>query len=997
MVTRMKYVLISIFCLLIAQFALAQEGLEVTVSDLATEQPVAGITVHLENIPIGFQSQKATNVQGKVQFTGLSTSGTYSVLVDDNEEYFGTKTENIILRSNKKSSVNLFLSQKENRAEEVTVEGTATTKINTIDAEVSSELQAEDIQTIPVEGRDLTRVLFRLPNVTQATGFFPEAPNVSINGANSLYTSYLIDGLDNNENFLGGQKFAIPTGPTQNVTVLTSNYSNEFGLSGNGIVNVTTKSGSNNLNGEAFYVVRPGPAIDGDSPFAQRDLSGNQVKDGFQRHQGGIELGGPIVRDKTFFYVDAEQTFDLKDNLLNSPELGVNETVGGENRFTFLTGKVDQTWNDNFKSNFRVNSGFVNIERQGGGLDGGVQFPSAANSQDRDSLLFASQNIYLHGNVSSETSLLYSRFRWNYGRPENPDSPQVTVLDPSEQTIAVLGHPGFVFDELENTWQFNEKIDYFTGNHSFKFGAGVKTSDFSLLGGGNVNGNYLVKLNEDQLDQLRVGNHGSNLDINDIPSDVQVLNYNVELRTNSFGARQNIYSFYLEDLFSISSNLNLTFGLRYDYDNLSKGGSTDGDKNNFAPRVNFNYRINDRSSFRGGYGLYYDKILYAIYSDALQFSTTSPDYRSQIQELIRLGILPSNTDVNRVTNEGNLSATFQNVSYLNGPSPEDLQGLRDSTFSNELRILNPNGYKNPSTHQMSLGYQFQVKEDKLFYVDVMHTRSYNLFRLRDLNAPSTYPLNDPSNVVVRTQAEADATRAIPIFVDAQGPYAIINGQIVRGIARNIVVTETEGQSSYYAANFTYQKSRMNDNYSYLLFYTLSSLRNNTEDINFRAEDANNFGDEWGPSINDRRHVLSAVFDYYPIKNFTFTIAALLQSGQPINRIPDARIFGTTDLNGDGRSFGDAYVGNSDRFPGESRNNDRLPWSNTFDIGGEYNWSNVILRADIFNVFNANNLSGYSNNATQSNQIQAGAKSSGVIVQRNAAPPRQFQFTIRYLF
>jgi hypothetical protein len=75
----------------------------------------------------------------------------------------------------------------------------------------SFELKAAEIQEIPVEGRDITRVLFRLPNVSQATGFFPESP-VSINGASSLYTSYLIDGLDNNERFLGGQKFAIPSG-----------------------------------------------------------------------------------------------------------------------------------------------------------------------------------------------------------------------------------------------------------------------------------------------------------------------------------------------------------------------------------------------------------------------------------------------------------------------------------------------------------------------------------------------------------------------------------------------------------------------------------------------------------------------------------------------------------------------------------------------------------------------------------------------------------------
>jgi hypothetical protein len=198
----------------------------------------------------------------------------------------------------------------------------------------------------------------------------------------------------------------------------------------------------------------------------------------------------------------------------------------------------------------------------------------------------------------------------------------------------------------------------------------------------------------------------------------------------------------------------------------------------------------------------------------------------------------------------------------------------------------------------------------------------------------------------------------------------------------------------------YQKAKGIDTYSYRLNYTLSSLKNNTEDINFRAMDGNNYGNEWGPSINDRTHNINGVYSYYPFKGTTLTVAGLLQSGQPINRIPIG--FGTTDLNGDGSGFSDAYQGNSDRFPGESRNSDRLPWNTTFDIGLQHQFkisenNKIEIRADIFNLFNAENLSGYSNNATQSNQIQGGSAASGLFTQRNASPPRQFQFGVRYLF
>jgi hypothetical protein len=99
--------------------------------------------------------------------------------------------------------------------------------------------------------------LFRLPNVSQATGFFPESPNVSINGASSLYTSYLIDGLDNNERF-GVYPFWI----CKDVTVLTNNFSAEYGLTGSGIINITPRSGSNETTGEVFFITRPGPSIE---------------------------------------------------------------------------------------------------------------------------------------------------------------------------------------------------------------------------------------------------------------------------------------------------------------------------------------------------------------------------------------------------------------------------------------------------------------------------------------------------------------------------------------------------------------------------------------------------------------------------------------------------------------------------------------------------------------------------------------------------------------
>ena len=975
--------------LLLVGAASAQASLDIALLNRSTRAPLAGLTVRLTNESIGLRLEARSDAQGRARFDGLSTAGAYVVEAPATAGFYANRTSGLELRQGATRSVNLLLNPVTAvELPEVDVTGEASiASLNRSNAEVSSTLTPREIQALPIEGRDLTRALYRLPNVTQATGFYPEAPNVSVNGANGLFVNYLIDGLDNNEQFLGGQRFAIPIGFVQNVTVLTNTFSAEYGRTGNGVFNVTTKSGGNEVTGEAFYLTRPGPRIDGeigrDRDLTQRDLLGNPVKDGFQRQQFGFAAGGPVRRDRTFYFVNVEQTFDLKDNRLTAPGIGIDETVRGQNRFTYASAKLDQVWSGQLRSSLRGNLGLVRNDRQGGGLEGGVQFPSAGNAQVRNSANAALTNTYAAGRAVFESNFLYGFFRWDYGRGR-ADRSQAVVLGPDDATVAVVGNPGYVFDESAHTLQTQQKVTVGVGRHTLRAGLDVLSTDHELFGGGNPNGNYTVRLTQAQLDALRT--RGRDLNVDDIPANATVLNYNVELAPKAFGVRQTNYAAYVEDAFTPLAGLNVTLGLRYDVDNLSKGGGTKYDLNNVAPRVAFNLALDARSVVRGGYGLFYDKVLYAIYSDALQQNSTSAGYRSQLQALVGRGLLPADTDLDRVTFDGNASASLAGVAFGQGPTADQLQGQRENLTFNELRLLNPDGYANPYAHQFSVGYQRELPRRTLFYVDLVRAEGRNLFRLRNLNAPSAYTPN-PGNVVVRTQAQADATR----------PVAVVPGG-----AKNIVMTETGGRSRYTAASVNLVRDRQPDEpFFYRLAYTLSRLNNDTEDINFRAQNANDFRAEYGPSINDRTHVLSGVVYYTPARVLTFSFATLLQSGQPINRIPDGALYGTTDLNGDGRSFGDAYVGNSDRQPGEDRNSDRLPWSTNFDVGASVDLpvagQRLELRADVFNIFNTENLSGYANNATQSNQIQAGPASSGVLVRRNAGPPRQFQFGLRVAF
>ncbi|WP_054118961.1 TonB-dependent receptor [Porphyrobacter sp. AAP60] len=983
-----------------------QAGIEITVVDTAGA-PVAGAEVTIANPAIGLSRTVRTNERGTVQVDGLTTAGEYLVSVPASDRYAAIAAQPVELRANFTRSVILQLAAAQSAGIIVTA-SRAITGLNTANAEISASLGREQLVALPIEGRDVLGALIRLPNVVPSTGFFPEAPSISINGSNGLDTNYLIDGLDNNENFLGGIRFPVPLGFTREVTVLANSYSAAYGRTANGIVNYTTPSGSNDFTGEIYSLVRPGRPLDSRSPFPRRDLSGNPVGESFERYQTGFAAGGPISRDKTFFYANYEYTRDRNTQVVDAPALAIVDTVTGNNTFHLASLRIDHRLTEDWTLGLRGNVGRVTIDRPGGGLGGGnATFPSAGSQQDRNSTLVAATASYAGSEWSYDGAVQFSRFRWDYGEAVGAPGPQVVVRDTTGLVAAVVGNPGFVFDSLEETWQTTHRLQRAFGAHTLRVGADVIRSDFALLGGGNPDGNFTVDLTAGQLASL--AGRGLALNAQDVLAlNPVVANYAVELRPQSFGTSQTLLAFYLEDQWQLSPTLTATLGLRWDYDTLTEEGSGSGDTDNIAPRLALNWQPGARSSVRFGAGIFTGKLSYAVVSDALQRNTTAPGFLAQLGQLQAAGLIPASTDLSDITFDGNLTVAPPCATVSACPSPEAVQALRGTATLGEGRILSPTGYDNPWSVQLSGGYQYQAAEHLTLSVDALYSRSHNLVRLRDLNAPAPFSpnlanLTDaniaelralPDNAarfalarslgLVRSQADADATR----------PVALVPGG-----ARQITVSETAGEAEYLALILQAIKLRGDDDYAFRVSYTLSSLKNDTDDINFRAANANDFSTEWGPSANDRRHVISAVGYLYPANGLTVTLAALFQSGQPVNLVPDARIFGTQDLNGDGASFGENFLGNSDRYPGEGRNSARLPWSASIDMGVRYALpvfgGRIEASADVFNILNANNQSGFANAATTSNQIQFGGGAD--FVQRNAGPPRQFQFGLGYKF
>ncbi|MEO0058160.1 MAG: hypothetical protein RIT17_1633, partial [Pseudomonadota bacterium] len=171
--------------LLAATPALAQQaGIAVVVVD-AEGAPVADAEVVIANPAIGLERKVRTDARGAARVDGLTTAGEYLVSVPAANGYDALAAQPVELRANFARSVTLQLAGAGGAGIVVTA-ARAITGLNTANAEISASLGREQLVALAVEGRDVLGALIRLPNVVASTGFFPEAPSISINGSNGL-------------------------------------------------------------------------------------------------------------------------------------------------------------------------------------------------------------------------------------------------------------------------------------------------------------------------------------------------------------------------------------------------------------------------------------------------------------------------------------------------------------------------------------------------------------------------------------------------------------------------------------------------------------------------------------------------------------------------------------------------------------------------------------------------------------------------------------------
>jgi len=799
--------------------------------------------------------------------------------------------------------------------------------------ELGGNLVRDQVDRVPVNGRDLIALAYLIPGAAPARGFYNLAPRLTINGASSLTTNYSVDGFDNTDLFLGGPKVPVTIGSTENLKVLVNSYTTEYGRTGNGVFSVTTRSGSNAHTGEVFYTWRPGAALDAPNFFAPRDSSRQVIDDDFRRHQTGGSLGGPIARNRLFYFADAEVTRERQDAILTSP-LAAGLAPTQYDSQTAL-GRVDARWNERQATTFRYQ---VSDYTHAGdvGFIGGLTLPSAGLEVNYRNQFGAFVHRTVTTNAVNELGFQVGLLRADWRSPDV--GPRVLVTDRGA-TLAVIGSVSDNFFWTERDVQVRNVSTRTAGRHTLKAGGDVLWGDFFIDSGPGARGAHTIDLAGRQ-----VAPTGSFITRDGIPRDVTVLSYSQSFVNPEVDDSQLLAGVFAEDTFRAAADVTLTAGVRWDYDSVTNTPVGRGDWNNVAPRVGVSWTPagSPRHQIRAGYGIFYERIPFAVYSDTI---FNNP-------------------------NGGAVGVTFAPGTPFGPPAfpavfPRDaFAALPVSQLPpRNVQVFDPD-LKSPWTEQVSVGHVWSATNDLAVAIDYVHSRGRNLIRRVDTNAPASVPPG-----VFRTVAEADMTRPV---VPVAGGFRLMEQD------------QSSGHSTFDGLYLNARK-RFTRGFAFDVAYTLSRIENDTDDINFRPVDSRHPDEELGPSLNDRRHVLAVnglvrlplALDLVPV--------LFVSSGQPLNVTTGRDDNGDTIFN--------------DRPVGVRRNSERTPAFAQMDLGiirrFQAGPAAIEARAEVFNVFNRTNFSGFFNWGASG--VRPDEQGTLAFQPTQAGPARQFQFTARVRF
>ncbi len=840
-------------------------------------------------------------------------------------------------------------------AEEIIVSARAPV-VDPTQTSVSTVVGQEQIDALPTNGRNFLSFSVITPGVT--TDRTPQqgasaTSGLTFGGQRARSNNIMVDGVDNNDPIVGAVRATFSQEAIQEFQVLTNSYSAEFGKATGGIVNIITRSGTNEMRGDVFEFFR-NDHLNSKGRFEQFDVFSNHIdqqKAPFRQNQYGFTLGGPIKHDQTFYFLSAENLSTNTSNfvtidpaaadLLNRNgfpvELG-NVPYDVKSK-AYLT-KVDHQFAPAHNLTLRANyASLINedIEPFGGQVSksrGAVQNRRdwALAASETDSL---SQRVIneLRGQYAYENQMIES-LDPNCGGPCNDNfkgGPTVEIIG-----VASVGRQRFTPQPRKNRrYQLKDSISSFTGNHSMKAGFDFNdvSTGFSALPL-HMGGRYIFAA----LPAIPA------LGIAQPISALQAFAAGLPAAyVQGYGTSGNSYNdpdiaLFVQDDWSISRKLVLKMGLRYQrqwmynrqYTVSMPGGGTytyqiPQDNNNVGPRLSMAYdpQGDGRSSLHAAWGIFYDNQILA----AAQIGD-GVDGRTLRTLVLRI---PGSIGAWRAPGHKFPEPTTPYPSLVISPDP---------------------GMKTPSAQQAAVGYDRALGQTMSIAADVLYVHGIHQLGTIDYN-----PI-------------------VPALGAGRRPNDI-NG--AAGTSASILQYTSFGETWYKGLTLSLNK-HFSNNLQFLLAYTRSKAEDNSTDFqsafipqsNGLGRDPNNrtglpigfdSSAERGMATQDQRDrfVLSGLYQFpWQIQFSTIFTTA---SGRPYTPLAGV------DLNGDGD--GGAFPSDrartnpSDPSTAVRRNSERMKsqfnidarLSKSFNFGGGRAIEAVI---DVFNLTNRVNYTDINN-------------------------------------
>jgi hypothetical protein len=774
--------------------------------------------------------------------------------------------------------------------------------------EVSSVVSQQQIVNLPINGRNFISFAVITPGVT--TDRTPQqgasaTSGLSFTGQRARSNNIMVDGLDNNDQVVGAVRSTFSQEAVREFQVLTSSYSAEFGNATGGVVNIVTRAGTNTVAGNVFGYFRH-DRLNAKGHFEKFDIFGSPVdleKSPFEQSQWGATLGGPIRRNRTFFFGSFERGVTHASNLVTIQPgaartlnaLGFPVVLGNvpyDVKLTQTLGKVEHHWTPTHTLTVRGNWADVvneNIEPFGGSI-----------ARSRGAVQLRTDWSLSAGQTDILSSRWISEFRLQYA----PQDQEINSLDPRcggpcvsdtqggptlEITgVASVGRQRFTPQPRRNRrLQVVETVSFIGGGHHLK--AGLNFSHIKATRGSlplHFGGRYIF----------------SAIPALGIPSALVALERGLPAAyVQGYGNPDFVYpgrdlSLFVQDEWTLGRVV-LKPGLRYqrqywsglaDYDISDVGGarlrySFPDDTNNIAPRLAAAWDVtgDGQTSIHGSYGLFYDNTIGAI-AGVTQILTGQ---QTGVRTLV-------------VTLGQSCAGVPCSVLAWNSPGrrlPEATAAALLGGFYPTLVFGADPGLETPYAHQASVGFDRALAEDLSLSVNAVYVRGYEQVGTLDYNP------------VLPTRL-GPGRRPNDLPCSARPTAPCVNGGIP-GTSASVLQYTSFGETEYKGLTIAINK-RFDNRYQFLASYTLSKAEDNSTDFqsNFIPQN-NGFGrnpadrtgvplgfdprSEWGPATHDQRHryVLSLVtevaWDIWASAIVTAT------SGRPFTPLAGA------DLNGDG--------------------------------------------------------------------------------------------------